>query len=134
MPPATTRSGIFSRITAMSPAVEVSSMIRASACIWAFIRWKSSSVEFWVPAASTSTSSSRSASTIDQVFTPPVKSTARFPARRLRWGSMRARHLASSSATSASTRSRMVVSASPPFPRSSSRAMSRSARAVSVIP
>ena len=54
-------------------------MMRASRCMSAFIRWKSSSVEFWVPAARISTPSSRRAFTIDQVFTPPVKSTARCP-------------------------------------------------------
>src|SRR6266704_3177412 len=66
-PPATIRSGAFSRMTASSPLVEVSSMILASWCINAFIRWKSSRVEFCVPAARISTPSSRSALTIDQV-------------------------------------------------------------------
>ena len=84
MPPATIRSGIFSRMTASRPAVQVSSMIRASLCISAFIRWKSSRVEFCVPAARISTPSSRRALTIDQVFTPPVKRTARFPSSRAR--------------------------------------------------
>ena len=83
-------------------------MIRASWCISAFIRWKSSSVEFCVPAARISTPSSRSALTIDQVFTPPVKRTARLPSSRARWGAIRARQRASSSATSASTRSRIT--------------------------
>ena len=59
-------------------------MMRASRCMSDFIRWKSSRVEFCVPAARISTPSSRSAFTIDQVFTPPVKRTARLPVRRAR--------------------------------------------------
>lgn len=130
-PPDSMMSARASRSIAYICRGVMSSIMCASSPMISLIFSLSPLVDFFTEVPTTSSPASCSALTTDQLFTPPVISSTRLPARRSRQARMRSQARASSAAISASVRS--FRSAGAPC-STSSRAISRSVVLMSPMP